>query len=146
MDTSFVEVLRRRAETMLPPATVMRVECLADSGVPGMEALLEEIQGKGLRGEPLCEKPCRTLVYEDRVLLVCDGCERQKELPRICGIGYGHTKREAEENALYALTLPADKRNAGKRGCIVCHRYGEGKEKAERCTCVFNRVAYAARP
>ena len=45
MDTSFVAALEKRAKTMLPPATVMRIECASDaSGDPALTALLDEVE------------------------------------------------------------------------------------------------------
>lgn len=142
MDTSFVERLVNRAKTMLPPATVMAVECAADGGDKTMEALLAEIQQKGLRGEELCPEPCETILFSDRVLLRCGGCERSKSLPRIAGIGRGNTREEAQKNALYALTLPIDKQNAGKRGCFAAQTWGEGPIEDVQFACIINRVAY----
>lgn len=142
MDTSFVERLIRRAYTMLPPATVMAIECAADGGDKAMEALLEEVQQKGLRGEPLCQEPCEAVEFSDRVLLRCMGCPREKKLPRIAGIGYGRTEEEARQNALYALTLPLDKSNARRPGCFRAHAYGEGPVEAVEYACILNRVAY----
>jgi len=142
MDTSFVERLKNRAATMLPPATMMKIECAADGGDRVMEALLAEVQGKGLRGESLCGEPCRAVVFADRVLLRCEGCERAKALPRIAGIGYGNTEEEARENALYALTLPVDKPNARLDGCMAAQQWGEGPVRDVQYACILNRVAY----
>ena len=142
MDTSFVEKLIRRAYTMLPPATVMAVECAADGGDKAMEAVLEEILQKGIQGEPLCQEPCEAVEFSDRVLLRCMGCLREKTLPRIAGIGRGKTKEEAQQNALYALTLPLDKTNARRPGCFRAQAYGEGPVEAVEYACIFNRVAY----
>lgn len=142
METSFVERLINRARTMLPPATVMAIECAADGGDKVMEPLLEEVQQKGLRGEELCWEPFETILFSDRVLLRCAGCERAKELPRIAGIGRGQTQAEARENALYALTLPIDKPNARKRGCFAAQSRGEGPIEDVQYACIINRVAY----
>ena len=142
METSFVERLINRARTMLPPATVMAVECAADGGDRAMEPLLEEIQQKGLWGEELCGEPLETVVFSDRVLLRCSGCERAKNLPKIAGIGRGQTKEEAQRNALYALTLPLDKTNTRKKGCFAAQTWGEGPVEEVRYACIFNRVAY----
>mgnify|MGYP007101932302 CR=1 FL=1 len=143
MDTSFVDALEKRARTMLPPATVMLIECAGDrTGDPALIALLEEVQGKGLRGEPLCVEPCETVVFPDRVLLRCGGCSRQRSLPRVAGIGRGHTKEEARRNALYALTLPLDRPNTRRAGCIAAQSYGDGPVRDVQYACVLNRVAY----
>jgi len=146
MDTSFAERLKKRAETMLPPATMMKIECAADGGDKTMEALLEETQRKGLQGEALCREPCRAVIFADRVLLRCEGCSREKKLPRIGGIGYGHTEEEARENALYALTLPLDHPNARLSGCMAAMTWGEGPVKDVQYACILNRVAYAEYP
>ncbi len=144
MDTSFVEVLENRARTMLPPATVMLIECAGDaSGDPGLAALLEEVQQKGLRGQDLCGEPYETVVFDDRVLLRCGGCERAKSLPRIAGIGRGETPAEARRNALYALTLPLDKPSVRMKGCIAAQHWGQGPVEDIQYACVINRVAYA---
>ncbi len=142
MDTSFVERLINRARTMLPPATVMKIECAADGGDKAMEPLLEEVQRKGLRGEDLCREPWEAVVFSDRVLLRCGGCERAKKLPRIAGIGRGQTREEAQSNALYALTLPLDKPNTRKRGCFAAQTWGEGPMEDVQYACIINRVAY----
>lgn len=142
METSFVERLIIRARTMLHPATVMAVECAADGGNKAMEPLLEEIQQKGLRGEDLCREPFETILFSDRVLLRCAGCERAKRLPKIAGIGRGYTEEEAQKNALYALTLPIDKPNTRKRGCFAAQTWGEGPIEDVQYACIFNRVAY----
>lgn len=143
MDTSFVEALEKRASTMLPPATVMLVECRADAaGDPALTELLEEIQQKGLRGEALCPEPCETVVFDDRVLLRCGGCPRMETLPRIAGIGYGHTQAEARRNALYALTLPLDHPNAKHPGCVAAQQYGKGAVRDVQLSCILNRAAY----
>ena len=144
MDTSFVERLKKRAGTMLPAATVMMVECAADSGGgPAMVALLEEIQQKGLKNEPLCTELYDVLVFDDRVLLRCRGCSRQDELPKVGGIGRGQTEEEAEHNAYYALTLPMDKAPIRhRRGCMAIQVYGEGPVEVMKTACIFNRVAY----
>ena len=143
MDTSFVERLESRAQTMLPAATMMRLECAGDaSGDPKLTALLAEMQEKGLRGESLCTEPYELIVFADRVLLRCHGCPRQHELPKIAGIGYGEAENEARQNALYALTLPLDKTNAHKNGCLAAQRYGSGPVKAVETACIINRVAY----
>ena len=143
MDTSFVERLENRARTMLPAATVMLLECAGDAtGDPALTALLSEIQEKGLRGEPLCDEPYDRVVFDDRVLLRCHGCPRQRELPKVVGVGYGETEAEARQNALYALTLPMDKPTARRKDCLVAHRYGSGPVEAVETACVINRVAY----
>ena len=143
MDTSFVERLKKRAGTMLPPATVMKIECAADGGDKAMEALLAEVLEKGLTGTPLCSEPCETVVFADRVLLRCGGCSRARTLPRVAGIGYGETAAEARENALYALTLPLDKPNARRAGCVAAQAWGAGPVKDVQYACILNRVAYA---
>ena len=143
MDTSFVERLEKRARTMLPAATVMLLECAGDaSGDRGLMALLSEIQEKGLRGEPLCTESYELVVFDDRVLLRCRGCPRQKDLPRVVGVGYGHTEDEARQNALYALTLPMDKPNVRRKDCLVAQRHGSGPVEAVETACIINRVAY----
>ncbi len=142
MDTSFVEALENRARTMLPPATVMLIECAADAGDPAMAALLDEVEQKGLRGESLCDEPCRTVVFEDRVLLRCGGCGREKELPRLAGIGRGSTREEARHNALYALTLGMDKPSARLPGCVAAQTWGNGPVEDIQYACVINRAAY----
>ena len=143
METSFVDALERRARTLLPPATVMRIECASDeSGDPALLALLEEVQGKGLRGESLCAEPCRRVVFEDRVLLRCGGCPREADLPRIAGIGRGADEAEARRNALYALTLPLDHPNARRAGCFAAQTWGEGPAEDVQYACILNRVAY----
>lgn len=146
MDTSFVETLEKRARTMLPPATVMLIECASDaSGDPGLAALLDEVQKKGLRGEELCAEPYETVVFPDRVLLRCGGCARQAALPRIAGVGRGRDEAEARRNALYALTLPLDHPNARKKGCIAAQRWGDGPVEDVQYACILNRVAYLQR-
>lgn len=143
MDTSFVERLKKRAATMLPAATVMLVECAGDaSGDPKLTALLDEIQQKGLHDRPLCDEPCRAVVFDDRVLLRCGGCPRQKELPQVAGIGRGRTAGEARQNALYALTMPLNRTNARRKGCLAAQTYGEGPVEDVQQTCILNRVAY----
>ena len=143
METSFVERLEKRARTMLPPATVMAVECAGDdTGDPALLRLLEEIQEKGLRGEPLCGEPWETVVFPDRVLLRCAGCPRQAELPRIAGIGRGRDREEARGNALYALTLPLDGPRVRRAGCFAAMEWGEGPVEEVAWACIFNRVAY----
>jgi hypothetical protein len=143
MDTTFVEQLEARAKTMLPPATVMCIECAGDAtGSPALLSLLEEVEQKGLRGEPLCDQPYKVIVFEDRVLLRCSGCPRDKTLPRIAGIGYGDTASQAQENALYALTFPLDKPNTRHAGCIAAQKYGSGPVKDVQYACILNRVAY----
>lgn len=142
METSFVEALEKRARTMLPPATVMRIECMADGGDPAAAALLTEVQGKGLRGEPLCDRPCETVVFDDRVLLRCGGCPRMEALPRVVGVGFGRDGAEARRNALYALTLPLDRPNARWEGCVAAQRWGEGPVRDVQIACIINRVAY----
>jgi hypothetical protein len=143
MDTSFVEALEQRAKTMLPPATVMKIECIGDAtGDPAMIALLEEVEQKGLQGKALCDEPYETVVFSDRVLLRCQGCPRASTLPRLAGIGYGDTPQQARQNALYALTLPLDKPNAQHPGCIAAWRYGDGAFQDVQLSCILNRVAY----
>ena len=147
MDTSFVEQLINRARTLLPPATVMLIECAGDaSGDPALAALLEEVQGKGLRREPLCPEPWETVVFDDRVLLRCAGCPRMETLPRVAGVGWGATPEEARKNALYALTLPLDKRDVSLPGCIAARQWGNGPVRDVQVACILNRVAYAAYP
>lgn len=143
METSFVETLEKRAACMLPPATVMRIECLSDAGDPAMTALLDEVEGKGLRGEPLCAEPYETVVFDDRVLLRCGGCPRMEALPRVAGIGYGRDEAEARRNALYALTLPLDHTNARQSGCLAAQAWGEGPFRDVQLACILNRAAYA---
>ncbi len=146
MDTSFVERLENRARTLLPPATVMLVECAGDaSGDPRLISLLEEIEQKGLLGEELCSEPYEPVVFEDRVLLRCGGCPRASELPRIAGIGRGVDAAQARQNALYALTLPLDHPNARIAGCIAAQRWGEGECEDIQYACILNRAAYAGR-
>lgn len=142
MDTSFVERLIQRARTMLPPATVMAVECAFDSGRKDMGPLLEEIQTCGLQGKDLCREPFEPILFPDRVLLRCAGCPREKTLPRIAGIGRGRTREEARQNALYALTLPLDRPTARKQGCFAAQMWGSGPVKDVQYACIFNRVAY----
>ena len=144
MDTSFVDKLIYRAGTMLPAATVMALECAGDaSGDRKLMVLLEEIQQKGLRGEPLCPEPYDLVVFHDRVLLRCHGCPRQKDLPRLVGIGHGQTEEEARQNALYALTLPMDKRNTRPhKACLAAQSYGEGPVEIVETACIINRAAY----
>lgn len=143
MDTSFVAALEKRAKTMLPPATVMRIECASDAtGDPALTALLDEVEQKGLRGEDLCTEPCETVVFEDRVLLRCGGCERMDELPRFAGIGHGRDAAEARRNALFALTLSPDHPNAHRTGCLAAMEYGEGPVEDIRYACPINRAAY----
>lgn len=144
MDTTFVEALEKRARTMLPPATVMRIECLSDGGDPAMTALLCEVEQKGLRGEALCREPCETVVFGDRILLRCGGCPRMDELPRIAGIGFGRDPQEARRNALYALTLPLDHPNARWDGCLAAQAWGEGPIRDVQIACILNRAAYAS--
>ena len=147
METSFVERLRARAETMLPPATVMRIECAGDaSGDPALLSLLDEVEQKGLRGEPLCGEPYRTIVYDDRVLLRCGGCPRMETLPKLAGIGRGADAVQARENALYALTLPMDGSDPPPAGCLAARSWGDGPVEDVQYACVLNRVAYAAYP
>lgn len=144
MDTGLTEMLIRRAETMLPAATMMLLECAADStGGPDLYALLAELQQKGLAGEALCTQPYESVVFSDRVLLRCRGCPRAAELPRIAGIGYGATKEEARQNALYALTLPMDKRTARQAGCLAAQQHGQGPVRVTETACIINRAAYA---
>lgn len=143
METSFVERLINRARTMLPPATMMLLECRADAtGDPGLASLLEEAEEKGLRGEDLCAEPWEPVVFEDRVLLRCGGCGRAKALPRIAGIGFGQDEAQARRNALYALTLPMDHPNAAYPGCAAAQAWGEGPVKDVQISCIFDRVAY----
>ena len=142
METCFVEALEKRARTMLPPATVMRIECMADGGNAAAAALLAEVQGKGLRGEPLCGEPCETVVFEDRVLLRCGGCLRMEALPHVAGVGFGHDAEEARKNALYALTLPLDHPSARWEGCVAAQRWGEGPVRDVQIACIINRAAY----
>lgn len=143
MDTSFVEKLIARAGTMLPAATMMLLECAADrTGDRGLYALLEELQQKGLRGEPLCTEPCEPVVFDDRVLLRCHGCPRMKDLPRIAGTGRGATEAEARQNALYALTLPMDHPNDRRRGYLAAQTYGQGPVEVTETACIIDRAAY----
>lgn len=147
MDTSFVERLEKIARTMLPPATVMLIECAGDrTGDPSLVALLDEVEQKGLRGEPLCGEPCKTVVFRDRVLLRCAGCPRAETLPRVAGIGYGRDAAQAHQNALYALTLPLDRPNARWPGCAAAQTWGEGPVRDVQITCILNRVAYQKYP
>lgn len=143
MDTSFVAALEKRAKTMLPPATVMRIECAGDAGGdPALIALLEEVEQKGLRGEDLCPEPYETVVFDDRVLLRCGGCGRMDALPRFAGIGRGRDEAEARQNALYALTLSPDHPNAQHAGCLAAMEYGEGPVEDIQYACAINRAAY----
>ena len=135
MDGSLVEALEKRARSMLPPASAMAVECAADGGDKACAALLAHIVDCGLRGKDLCAEPYETVVFGDRVLLRCGGCPRKRSLPGRAGTGYGQTEAEARRNALYALTLPADK---------PARSWGEGPVRAEETACVFNRAAYAS--
>lgn len=143
METSFVEALKTRAASMLPPATVMRIECLSDAGDAAMTALLDEVEAKGLRGEALCTEPYETVVFDDRILLRCGGCPRLETLPRVAGIGFGRDAAEARRNALYALTLPLDRTNAAWDGCLAAQTWGEGPVRDVQIACILNRVAYA---
>ena len=143
METSFVDVLKTRAESMLPPATVMRIECLSDAGDAAMTALLDEVEDRGLRGEPLCDEPYETVVFDDRILLRCGGCPRMEELPHVAGIGFGRDAAEARRNALYALTLPLDHTNAAWDGCLAAQAWGEGPVRDVQIACILNRTAYA---
>ena len=143
MDTSFVAALEKRAETMLPPGTVMCIECAGDvSGDRRLAALLEEIEEKGLRGEPLCAEPYETVVFSDRVLLRCGGCGRMDGLPRFAGIGRGQTEAQARRNALYALTLPPGKPDLRRGKPLCAMRFGQGPVEAVAYACAFNRAAY----
>lgn len=143
MDTSFVEALENRARTMLPPATVMLLECAADkSGDRFLEGLLQQLQQKGLRGENLCGEPYERVVFDDRVYLRCAGCERESSLPRLGGIGRGNTPEEARRNALYALTLSMDKPTACLPGCMAAHVWGQGDVEDIQYACIINRAAY----
>lgn len=147
MDTSFVERLENIARVMLPPATVMLIECAGDAGGdPALLALLEEVERKGLEGRPLCDRPYETVVFDDRVLLRCQGCRRAESLPRVAGIGYGDTPEQARRNALYALTLPLDKPNARRKGCIAAQTWGSGPVRDIQYACIINRAAYLAAP
>lgn len=143
MDTSFVDALEKRAKTMLPPATVMKIECVSDAtGDPALSALLAEIEQKGVNGEPLCEEPYEVIRFSDRILLRCGGCRRMKALPRFAGIGRGHDEAEARRNALYALTLSPDHPNARQSGCLAAMAYGDGSVEDIQYACAFNRAAY----
>lgn len=135
MDRSLVERLEKRARSMLPPASVMAVECAADGGDKKSAALLEFILDCGLHGKELCPKPYETVVFSDRVLLRCAGCPRMEALGTAEGVGFGQTEAEARQNALYALTLPTDKK---------LRHWGEGPVRITERACVFNRVAYAS--
>ena len=147
MDTSFVDVLTRRACTMLPPATVMKIECAGDAtGDLALLSLLEEVQGKGLRGEPLCLEPWEPVIFEDRVLLRCRGCSRMENLPRVAGIGRGRDGEEAHRNALYALTIPLDRPGTALPGCISAHIWGKGPAEDVQYACILNRTAYLRYP
>ena len=147
MDTSFVAALEKEAGVRLPPATVMKLECAGDaSGDPALLALLEEIQEKSLRGEPLCAEPYEAVVFEDRILLRCGGCPRMEELPRVAGIGRGRTPEEARRCALYALTIPLDKPGPSRPGCLSAHVWGEGPLEDVQYACILNRVAYLRYP
>ena len=143
MDTSFVEQLEARAKTMLPPGIVMCIECAGDvSGDRRLAALLEEIERRGVNGEPLCAEPCETVVFDDRVLLRCGGCGRMDELPRFAGVGRGQTEEQARRNALYALTLPPGKPDLRRGKPLSVMRYGEGPVEVTETACAFNRAAY----
>ena len=142
METDIIEALENRAECMLPPAVMMYIECAGDAtGDLTLLALLEEAEEKGLRGEPLCEEPHETVIFDDRVLLRCRGCARAALLPRFAGIGRGRDRDEARRNALYALTLPPD-RTIHRKGCLGAMRYGKGRCEEVRYACAFNRAAY----
>ena len=144
MDEAMIRRLTAWASVMLPPATVMRLECLADTTQdPALISLLEEIQGRALRGERVCDEPCEAVVFPDRVLLRCHGCARFDHLPHVAGVGCGHDEAEARENALYALTLPLDHPNTRRPGCIAAQRWGEGPVQRVILSCILNRVAYA---
>lgn len=143
MDADIAAALEKRARTMLPPATVMAVECAGDaSGDPALYALLDEIEKKGIEGLPLCTEPYETVVFPDRVLLRCGGCGRMSSLPRFAGIGRGADEAEAQRSALFALTLPPDRTEARVPGCLAAMRFGEGPVEIVRYACVFNRAAY----
>ena len=146
MDTSFVDSLIARAETLLPPATVMLIECMADGGDRRMAALLDEVQRRGLNGEALCAEPYEPVVFPDRVYLRCAGCGRGKHLPRVAGIGRGADSFEARRNALYALTRPLDHPNAHRHGCAAAQRWGDGPCEVVLYACILNRAAYAPYP
>lgn len=134
MDGSFVDKLIRRARTMLPAETAMLVECRADGGDRACQRLLEHIVCCGLEGKELCDEPFEAVVFEDRVLLRCSGCRKGRDYPVIIGVGRGQTREEAEQNALYALTVPVGSQT---------RRWGEGPEEARVESCILNRVAYA---
>jgi len=124
---------------------MMKIECAGDAtGDPALLALLEEAQGKGLRGEALCDEPCETVVFSDRVLLRCGGCPRMETLPRVAGIGRGRDGEEARRNALYALTIPLDEPGPSLSGCMAAHAWGEGPVEDIQVACILNRVAYAS--
>ena len=143
MDTSFVDALIARAQTLLPPATVMALECAADAEGGGpLEALLTEIQQKGLRGEALCAEPWEPVVFDDRVLLRCRGCPRMERLPKILATGRGRTEAEARHNALYALTLPLDRHGRRREGYLAALTWGQGPVEVTETVCVLDRVAY----
>ncbi len=147
MDTSFVDALEKRARTLLPPATMMKIECAGDTtGDPALISLLEEVQGRGLRGELLCGEPCETIVFEDRVLLRCHGCARMDVLPRVAGVGLGADREEARRRALYALTIPLDEPGISLSGCLAAHVWGEGPVREVQYACILNRVAYLRYP
>lgn len=134
MDRTFVERLEKRARCMLPAETAMLVECRADGGDKACGALLEHIIACGLQGKELCPEPYETVVFDDRVLLRCGGCPKREDYPLITGLGRGHSREEAEKNALYALTLPVGS---------TLRRWGEGPVEARVESCILNRVAYA---
>ena len=143
MITGLVVALEKRAKTLLPPATVMRIECAGDaSGDPALIALLDEVEQKGLAGEELCSEPCETIVFEDRILLRCAGCKRMGDLPRFAGIGRGRDADEARRNALFALTLPFDHPNAQLNGCLAAQCWGSGSVEDIQYACAINRAAY----
>ena len=143
MEPSEIEKLTARAASMLPPATVMLIECAGDStGDPGLIALLDEVQQKGLQGQPLFEGPYETVVFEDRVLLLGGEGEREAQLPRMAGVGYGLNEEQARRNALYALTLPADHPNTQLPDCMIAQQYGEGPVRQVVYTSILTRAAY----
>ena len=134
MENSFAQKLERRARYLLPAETTMMVECWADGGDRMCAALLRHIQTCGMMEEDLCPEPYETVIFDDRVLLRCAGCDRANAMPKIIGVGWGETEEEARQNALYALTLPEAREEK---------HWGEGPVRVQVSSCIFNRVAYA---
>lgn len=134
MEQALAEKLEKRARYLLPVETAMLVECRADSGERMCELLLRHIQTCGLMEEDLCSEPYERVDFEDRVLLRCRGCDKARAWPKIRAVGYGESSEEAEQNALYALTIP----DGGEE-----RHWGRGPFRHEEESCILNRVAYA---